>query len=192
MYVLTASVIFIAIISIDLFTISFAYGTSGVKMPFKRVLVINIIGKVLIGGALVAGYFLGEIIPGIISIWLGFSILFALGLFKVVQYFLTRASDKPLKNISFKEALVLGFVLSIDGVAVSLGTIIGGMPFYFIYIVIGVMLVTDQLVFLLGNHLGLFLKRRQKVRTMNLNWLAGVILIIVAVVKLVLELVVFS
>jgi|GEM_PF-4711932 len=188
MYVFTAVLIFVAIVSIDLFAGALAFGSSNVRMPFKKVLVINIIGKVIIGSALVAGHFLGQVIPDVVGIWLGFSILMALGIFKVIQSIINRNKPNEKKDITWLQSILLGVVLALDGAALSLGTTVGGMPFYFIYIVIAVMLVTDQLVFMLANKLGLYFSNHEKTPRINFDIIAGVFLIIIAVVKLVVEL----
>jgi len=190
MYIFTATIIFVVIISIDLFAGGLSYGTAGIRFGFKKVLVINIMGKILIGSALVAGHFLGTVIPDVVGIWLGFAILMSLGLFKIAQTFLSR-SNRVIKDVSFREAIILGIVLALDGVALSLGTAVSGLPFYFVFIVIGTMVITDQLVFMGSNKLGLAFAKKKKSPTsggLNLDWLAGAILIVVAIIKLFLEL----
>ena len=189
MYVLVVAIIFIAIISVDLFAGGLAYGTARVKVGFAKALVINIVGKILIGSALFAGFFFGALIPEAVAIWLSFTILFGLGLYKVLIPLLKRGTaSKTLQPISIKEAVILGAVLAFDGVAMAFGTVIVEMPIEFIFIVLGAMLVTDQVVLMGANRLGLYWSSREKLQSRNFDWVAGVILIIVAVVKLFLEL----
>ena len=188
MYVFTGAVIFTLIVSIDLFAGGLAYGMQGARLSVKKVFVINIVGKVAIAAALFSGYYLRTVIPEMVGIWLGFSILVTIGIVKIIQSIFSRQSGDTTAQISFRECVVLGLALSLDGVAMAFGTTVASMPFAFIFVVLALMLVTDQVVFMSANQLGLCLLKRGKRRELNLNWLAGAVLIVVAVAKLLLEL----
>jgi putative Mn2+ efflux pump MntP len=186
MYIVVSAVIFVLVVSIDLFACGFAYGANNIKVPFKKVLVINVTGKVLVGAGLFAGYFLGGLMADEVGIWLGFSILFTLGLIKTIQWYLTRKKiNKVARQISWREAFVLGALLSFDGLAAGLGVTISDMPFSFIFIVLGISLISDQLVFSGSRYLG---QKVTKKANLNLGWLCGVTLMTVAVCKLFFEL----
>jgi len=186
MYIIISAVIFVLIVSIDLFACGFAYGANNIKVPFKKVLVINVTGKVLVGAGLFTGYFLGGLMPDEVGIWLGFSILFTLGLVKAVQWYLTRKKINTVARcITWREAIILGALLSFDGLAAGLGVTISDMPLSFIFIVLGLSLVTDQLVFSGSRYLG---AKVTKKANLNLGWLCGVVLMTVAIIKLFIEL----
>ena len=194
MYVLTATIIFVLVVSIDLFAIGFSYGTGRVKIPFKRVLVINLLGKLVIGSSLIAGYFLGQVIPNRIGIWIGFSILTALGIYKILQSILGRYKAPTRAEMSWLGSVILGLVLSLDGAAMAFGTTVANMPIYFAGIVIGTLLITDQIVLSAANKLGLLISTRKQKPTdtdtppaANWDWVAGAILIIVATAKVLIE-----
>jgi len=186
-YVFASALLFVLIVSIDLFACGLAYGTTGVKVSFQKIVVINLVGKVLVGSALFAGYYLGEIIPELVGIWVGFSVLVILGLVKVIQS-VFKKNNAQILGLSWREAIVLGIVMSCDGSAMAFGTIVSDMPFAFIFVVLGMMLVTDQIVFLGANRLGFYLTQKNRTKNLNLDWLAGIILIVVAIVKLSFEL----
>jgi len=180
MYIIGVALIFVLVVSVDLFACALAYGTSKVHVSFFKVLVINIMGKIMITGGLVAGYFLGNVVPDVVSVWVCFAILFALG---IVKLFTKQDTDK--QSISWFEVLTLGVVLSVDGAVTAIGATMVNMPIAFIFAVLGISLVTDQAVFIGGQKLG---NRITKKANLNLGWLSGVILITVAMVKLLLEL----
>ena len=187
MYVFTAAIIFIALVSIDLFAGGLSYGTGRIRIPFGKAIIINIVGKILVAAALFTGYYVGNIIPDVVGIWVGFGVLLTLGLVKATLPLL-RKDEKPKQPISFKEAIVLAVVMSFDGAAMAFGTTVADMPIYFIFVVLGTMLVTDQLVLMGSNTIGLYLSKHGKARTINFDWVAGLVLIIVAVAKLLIEL----
>jgi len=186
-FVFTAAVIFVLIVSIDLFACGLAYGASKVRVPFTKVLAINLVGKVMVGASLFAGYYLGELVPTAVGIWLGFSVLVTVGIVKVIQWYLTR--NKPFtpnaNGISWYEAIILGIVLSLDGDAMAFGATMTDMPMMFIFAVLGIALISDQVVFLASQYLG---GKFTKKANLNLGWLSGVIIIAVATAKLFFEL----
>jgi putative Mn2+ efflux pump MntP len=149
--------------------------------------IINIIGKIIIGSALFTGYYLGTLVPESVGIWLVFSILAGLGFFKIAQPLWQKQTGGTKETIKWYEAAILGTVLSFDGVAMSIGTTVTNMPMVFIFVVLGMMLVTDQLVFMSANKLGFYLSKKKHMQKLNLDWLAGMFLILVASVKLIIE-----
>jgi len=186
MYIVISAVIFVLIVSIDLFTCGFAYGANNIKVPFKKVAAINLTGKVLVGAGLFTGYFVGGFLADRVAVWLGFGILFTLGLVKSVQWYLTRKKINTVaRQITWRESIILGALLSFDGLAAGLGVTISDMPLSFIFIVLGLSLITDQLVFSGSRYLG---AKTTKKANLNVGWLCGVTLMTVAVTKLFLEL----
>jgi len=172
-------------VSIDLFVGGLAIGASGIRVSFLCTFVINIVGKVLVGTALICGYYLGAVIPEIVGVWCGFIVLCGLGLYKIGQGVRrTKGDDTKPKTLTIKSSAFLGFVLALDNAVSGFGATLGYMPFAFIWVVLALMLVTDQVVFLSANRLGGLLSQKRH-RKINPNILAGVFLVVVAVTKLV-------
>jgi hypothetical protein len=144
---------------------------------------INIIGKVIIAMALFGGCALGGILPKNIAGTVGFLILFALGTAKIVS----KSGDIPPKTRLF-DIVILSVVLSIDGVALAIGAAVSTMSVAFIYATIGAALVVDQVIFALANLLAKRVRsikdKKVPARKINLNIVAGILIIIVAFVKL--------
>jgi len=185
MYIAAVVLVFIILVSIDIFACGLAYGAGKIHVPFTKILFMNLVGKVFIGCGLFAGYYLGNLMPDVLGAVLGFAILSGLGLTKILQWYFTRRKIHNAKHLSWWGALVLGLILSFDGVAMAIGTMMIGISLAVIFVILGIMLFTDQLVFMTSLYLG---KRLTKKANLNLGWLSGVILIAVAVCKLFLEL----
>ena len=186
-YIILSAVVFVVVISIDLFACAFAYGAAKVYVPFKKILAINLIGKVIVGTGLFIGYFIGVFMPDAVGIWLGFGVLLAVGIIKVIQWLKTRKkTDKPLtRSISWRESIALGVVLSLDGLAAGIGVTLTLLSLIFVFSVLVISIITDQLIFMGAQRLG---KLVTKKATLDLGWLSGVILITVSICKLFIEL----
>ena len=180
MYVLVPAVIFILAVSLDLFACGFAYGANGLNVPLRKVLIINIIGSIMIASGLVIGYFLGFMIADTVAMWLGFSVFTVIGITKLVQWLIEykRGNRRHLRNISWGETVILGVLLSLDGLVAGIGAAITYFSLPFIFIVIGLSLFTDPIFFMSGQYLG---HKLHKKASLNLGWLSGVILLVMAV-----------
>jgi len=88
--VLQAWVLVIAI-GIDAFVCSFGYGASKVKIPFKSVMIINLVCSALLAVGLFFGTTIGVFLPEVVAEWAAFAILFSLGIFKIF--------DSTIKNL---------------------------------------------------------------------------------------------
>ena len=206
--VLPAAAIAISV-SIDAFAASFAYGCKKIKIPMLSALTINLICTVVIGLSFLFGTILVQYIPEWLAVGLSFSILLILGLVKLFDsitksiirkhtqfnkeinlsvfnlklvmrlYADPEAADVDAsKSISPREAVALAVSLSLDGLAVGLGAAMIGID---IWILIVFTLVTDFIALLFGGWLGN--KAASKLR-LNISWLAGIILIGLAVMQL--------
>jgi putative Mn2+ efflux pump MntP len=149
------------------------------------VLCINLIGKLTVGAGLFTGYYLGIFVPENIGSFIGFLILFSLGIIKTVQWLFSSKKVGQKKNISWSEAIILGFVLSFDGSAMAVGAMTAAMPCAFIVAVLGISVFTDQIVFVASQYIG---KNLIKKANLDLGWLSGFAIMIVAVTKFALEL----
>lgn len=72
-------------LSLDAFVASFAYGSKNIKIPFKSAQVINLICAGITGLALLAGSVLKSYIPGWLTVAIGFTVLFILGIVKLLD-----------------------------------------------------------------------------------------------------------
>lgn len=201
------ALLLVTALSVDSFVASFAYGANKIKIPFISVSIISIICSVI----LILSIFLGSIIKPLIPEpqTICFVILFILGIVKLfdssIKTFIRKHNDlnKQLKfslfNLSFilniyadpqnadcdlsrelspLEAAPLAIALSIDGLAVGIGA---GLVTVSIIQIIVFSLITNVITILLGSYIGYKIAERT---SLNLSWLSGLLLIILAVMKL--------
>jgi len=88
-------------LSLDAFAASFAYGSRKIKIPFKSVNVINFICSAITGISLLAGTVLRHYIPGWLTAVVSFTILFILGIAKLLDSF-TKSIIRKNKNLNKK------------------------------------------------------------------------------------------
>ena len=196
-------------LSIDAFAASFAYGCKKIKIPMLSVHIINLICAAITGFSVLFGSVLLQYIPGEAALWLSFSILFLIGITKLFDsitksiirknadinkevklsvfnfklllrlYADPESADADVsKSISPREATVLAVSLSLDGIAVGFGAAMLGINGL---AVIFFSLITGFAALLSGSRLGN--KAADKLRC-NISWLAGVVLIGLALEKL--------
>ncbi|MDS0528160.1 sporulation membrane protein YtaF [Clostridium sp. SHJSY1] len=203
------SLLLVSSVCIDAFVASIAYGTNKIKIPITSALIISGIGSLILGISLFAGGFIKDFLPGKLPIILSFSILMILGIYRLFEglfkNFIQQKSalDKPLKfklfDMNFvlqvyadetkadfdkskvltpKESFYLATALSFDSLAVGFGSsLVGGgyIETILLCFIIGITVV------LLGVFIGKKLLEKSNV---NLSWLSGVILMILAINKL--------
>jgi len=195
------------ILSIDIFAVSFAYGTSRIKIPFKSIMIITIVGSVILGLSIYFGAFLLPFMPEGAADVLAFIILFTLGIIKIFDSLIKRyirKKGRASKKVQFsafslkfvldvyadpekadldksrvlspKESLAVAIAVALDAFALGFGAgLIEVNPIQ----IIGFSLIIDVAAVLLGCFVGK--KIAQKV-PINLSWLGGVILIVLAFV----------
>ena len=103
------------VLSIDIFAVSFAYGSSKIKIPLKSIMIITVIGSVILGLAIYLGSFLLPFIPEGAAEALSFIILFTLGLVKIFDSVIKRyirSQRDASKEMAFS-AFNLKFILNI-------------------------------------------------------------------------------
>lgn len=196
-------------LAVDAFVCSFGYGASKIKIPLKSVLVINVVCTTL----LALGLFLGRFIHGFVSEefagLLAFTLLFLLGLSKIFDSALKRIIRKhngiekdfkfslfnfgfvfkvyanpeeadvdASKDLTPKEALPLALAIGLDGLSVGIGI---GVTLVNPLLLLTLSFATDVLAVVTGVLLGNRLARKVKV---DLAWLGGVILILLAFAEL--------
>ena len=91
----------------------------------------------------------------------------------------TKADLDNSKILSSKEALYLAIALSLDSLAIGFGSSLGNINYLNVILL---SLVSDMIAIWLGLFIGRKFVEKSK---LNLSWLAGIILIILAVLKLI-------
>lgn len=203
------AVLLVGALSIDAFVASFAYATSKIKIPFKSALIINVVSTTILGIALFFGNIVSRFIPSIFTTSICFTMLLMLGLaklfdstlkallgtrgsltrnyeFKVSDFrlFLKVYIDNTAADVdhslilSPKESFSLALALSLDGLAAGFGA--GLVSANFFQIILFSLIV--NIVAILG---GCFIGNKIAEKTeLNLSWLSGVTLILLAFLKL--------
>lgn len=196
-------------LSIDAFAASFAYGSNHIKIPMRSIQTINFICSFITGLALLAGNALQQFIPSWLTTGISFTILFILGTVKlmesitksmirkhsqfhrkvnfslfnfrfILQLYVDpeKADIDDSKQLSPTEAASLAVALSLDGIAVGFGAALAGIGEWEIFIS---SLFTNMIALYLGIYFGNKIAHKT---TVNLSWLGGGVLIIMAFLKL--------
>ena len=179
--ILLSAFVLAIIISIDTLPAGFGYGASKIKVPLPHVIVLDIIGSILVGIALVFGFYIGRYIPASVTSGLSAGILIFMGCCKIFQYFRQTVQKETSRKIGWAETIILAIMLSFDGMAVGIGASIHNATIIFCISVIGFSLLTDPLFFILGHKIGQ--KATQKI-PLDLAWLSGVVLTVLGIFKL--------
>jgi len=173
------------ILAIDVFLIGFNYGISKIKVPFVSVISVTLINFIVIGTGVVASFFFSNFISENILNYISICLLFCLGIFNLIKFFLNFKEKNLDKNndktLSPSECLVLAFVLTPDGFSASLGC---GQNKTNCIVFIIMFVVTTFLAIFLGSKIGY--KLSKKIR-LNLSWLSPCFLIIYSSVKFILS-----
>lgn len=203
------SLLIVSSVCIDAFVASIAYGTNRIKIPIISSIIISFVGSLILGLSLLGGGFIKDFLPGDLPIILSFSILMLLGIYRLFEglfknYIQEKSKiDKPLtfklfdinfvlqvyadetkadfdksKTLAPKESFYLATALSFDSLAVGFGSsLVGGgyIQTVFLCLILGVIAV------LVGVFIG---KKLIEKSNINLSWLSGVILMILALNKL--------
>lgn len=203
------TILIVLTLSLDAFVASISYGVNKIKIPFLSLIIINIICAIFLASSIFLGYQIKRVLPGNIAVIISFSILFLLGVYylfeSIIKSYLeknfnlkrtimiklfdmkfiisvytdgVRADFDHSKTLDRKEALYLGAALSLDSLAVGFGSSLNGINYLnviFCSFILGIFSMVC----------GLFLgKKILQMTKINLSWLSGVILIILAILKL--------
>lgn len=205
------SIMIVTALSMDAFVASFAYGANKVKIPFSSVTVINVVCSSILAVSLFFGSIVSGFIPEEITHVICFLILFILGIVKLgdsmVHWAVNKEDEfsKVLKfcfmglsfdinikpdfskddeNINYKkilkpgEAASLSIALSLDGLAVGFGAALANADSIQI---VAFSLISDMAAVMLGCFIG---NRVAEKISFNLSWLSGLMLMILAFLKL--------
>jgi len=175
--------IVVVVVSIDLFACGLNYGAQRIRVPWKHLFVINIVGSILIGAALVVGFFVGHVIPESVGELLPFVVFYLLASFKLIIWLWQYGTPGAVlsKNITIRESFILAVILAIDGMLVAFGAAMDWLSVVFVVSVIVISLVFNIVFFRVGQGLGKTLVRKTNI---NLGWLGAIALYIIAVVQL--------
>ena len=196
-------------LTMDAFVASFAYGTHKIKIPFLSVVVINLISSGVLSVSLLLGSTIRPYLPKHLTSWFCFGLLLILGLVKLFDSSIKRAiqknggqqreiefsafdlnfilkiyADPPKADIDQSytltptEAVSLAVAVSLDGLAVGFGA---GLAQLNAVVVLLLSFLTGILAVLLGALMGRKVVERC---SLDLSWISGILLIILAVMKL--------
>ena len=190
-------------LSVDTFVCSFAYGVNKIKIPFKSAIIINIICAITMALSVFLGKVFAEFINESVASWISFGALTLIGLLKVLDPLIkkliakisekhsnkflkvvhdnTSADANQNKILSPLEAISLALALCIDSLAVGFSaTISSGLSWQLVLAAF----ITDFAAINLGSLIGRKVFKNVK---LNLDWLSGVILIVLAATRLILH-----
>lgn len=195
-------------VSLDALVVSFAYGTNKTRLSALSKLIIASISSIVLLGSMFIGNIIQQFLPQKLTLIVCVSILVILGIGRLIEAVLKRyllvkpACAKELtfsifgvdfklnaelgaehqsteyKSLSIKEAFSLGMALSLDSIAVGIGVGLVSLPFIQVF---AITFLVNMLMLSLGNFIGHKLTQKTD---LDLGWLSGVILIILAMAKL--------
>ncbi len=187
------------IVCSDMLLTSAAYGISGIRISLRAALILSLIGAATLTAAMLSAHVLSIFVPLSWCRYAGCLILAALGGISVFRSIAPLPQKKPSQNqphfldicldasaadadhsnsLSWKEAALLALALSLDSLAAGFGAgLQSAHPLRsgFFCLVIGFFSV------ILGHDLGRRLHRKSR---MNLDWLTGILLILLALLQL--------
>ncbi len=175
MAIIIKEIVLIFVLTTDSFVVSFAYGMRKVKMPFKIVAGMNMIMSGLLGIALIAGNFLSVFFSKDTTTVLGALLLIGIGLYRILSVFFQKEEkEKIYRELTVIEGIMLAFILSLDSLAVGVGT--GLVQSGCFFLAVGTF-IGGILMMKLGWKLGsIFRNATEK----DLSWLSGVCLLLLA------------
>ena len=192
------SLLLVIAVCIDSFAAAFGIGSARIKIPLRSALVISLVGSLFLSLSAAFAGVLRLVVSEMACTWISFFLLTGLGIFNLFQNFfrniLSRGAKKGnpammffdgasadtdgSKSISVKEALVLSAALSADSVVTGIGAGLDSinLPALSVFAFgLGFISIVG------GEAIG-----RKIVSTLDLNlgWLCGSILIILAFLSL--------
>lgn len=204
-YISIEALLLVTALSIDAFISSFAYGASKIRIPFKSIMIINIIGSVILALSLFFGSLLLPLIPSEYAQIIAFSILFILGITKIfdstVKTLIRKHSniDKKVTFSIFDLQFILNVYANPEKADIDSSRIVSPKEAIYLAValaldsfavgfgaglsdinnfqIVAFSLVTDLVAILIGCYIGN--KVAQKL-SLNMSWLSGVILIALA------------
>lgn len=202
-------ILLVLALSLDAFVASIAYGMNRIKMPFVSILIIDIVCSSFLAISIFLGGLIKYYLPPKATSIISFLILIVLGIYYlfegIVKSFIknrtfpkerikvklfdfrliidvyideVKADFDDSKKLNPKEALYLATALSLDSIAIGFSSGIGDIN---ISLIILMSLLFHVFAIWSGLLIGEKLVEKSKV---NLSWLTGIILIVLAFSKL--------
>ncbi|MGL5677247.1 MAG: manganese efflux pump [Cellulosilyticaceae bacterium] len=195
-------------LSLDALVISFAYGTNKIKMAPLCQMVIAFISSIVLLVSMFIGDILQHFIPPIVTLCICVALLSFLGMLRLIEPLLKKylrlrpkhakeinctflgielslraklpleTKDKSYQSLTLKESFFLGCAVSLDSIALGIGMgfiDLHGMTIFLISFFINILLIA------FGNFIGHQLTKKTN---LELGWLSGVILILLALSKI--------
>lgn len=203
------TVLLVTALCIDAFVASLAYGTSKIKIPPVSVMIIALVCSLVLGVSLLFGSIIRPLVPPVLTKAICCLILAALGLAKLcdssIKHYIRRHRDSRRKisfsalhltfiltiyanpeeadrdmshTLSPREAASLAAALSLDGLAAGFGAALGNIG---VLQAVVFSLIANALAVILGCLAG---NRIAQKTSLDLSWLSGVMLLILAFFKL--------
>lgn len=203
------SILLVLSISIDSFVASIAYGTSKIKIPVLSAFIISIVSTITLSISIFLGAAVKDFIPISYSQILGSTLLISLGIYRIFEFIFKsyiskkQKSKKPLEfklfdfnfvlqiyadetkadfdksfYLSPKEAFYLAFAMSLDSLSVGFSSSLCSINYFD---VITLSLIFCFILIVVGFNLGLAFSKKIH---LELSWLSGVLLIILALIRL--------
>ena len=204
------SLILVLSLCIDTFVTSIVYSSNKIKIPVVSGLIIDTICSLFLAISLFFGYLIKDFIPINIASTISFLLLLILGVYRLFEAFFKNlikkyyAKGSPLtfkifdfkfilqiyadeikadldesKILSPKEAFFLAVALSLDSLTVGFGCSLGSVN-YLATVLLS--FLVGALLLVLGGYVG---KNISKNYNLNLSWLSGVLLIILAFIRII-------
>ncbi len=199
-------------LSIDTLMSGFAYGTNKIKIPKISMLIINLTCSIVLMVALFFGSFINNYINEEFSLGICVSILILLGLVKFLDGIIKQVINmrnginknikfsffsvkmtlnlyaKPeeadfdkSKNLSYKEAFAIAIALSLDSITIGFGRGMGETNVWQILVITALSFILGFIALIIGVKIGNKIANKTN---MNLSWISGLLLIIIAIYKL--------
>lgn len=206
--ILIEALILVLSLCIDTFVASMAYGTDRIKIPFTSNIVINLVCSLFLGISLSLGGLFKEFLPPTVASTLSFFLLLSLGVLRLFESFFktyiqkfsnigapltfklfdfkfvleiyaseTKADYDKSKNLTIKEAIYLAVALSLDSIAVGFGSSLISINYFQV-------LVLSFFIGVMSLFLGVYFGKKfiEKI-DINLSWLSGSMLILLAIIR---------
>lgn len=204
------SLILVLSLCIDTFVTSIVYSSNKIKIPVVSGLIIDTICSLFLAISLFFGYLIKDFIPINIASTISFLLLLILGVYRLFEAFFKNLIKKyydkgsPLtfkifefkfilqiyadeikadldesKILSPKEAFFLAVALSLDSLTVGFGCSLGTVN-YLATVLLS--FLVGALLLVLGGYVG---RKISKNYNLNLSWLSGVLLIILAFIRII-------
>lgn len=159
--------------------IGIAYSLKGVKIPIIAKGIIFIISYIFAFVSISLGNHLTSYFSPNFAKFLGVAILLCIGIYTALSDPFTYDVDNSAK-IDPKEALLMGFALSIDSMGVGIGSAVAGFSWNLLPLAISVC----QFIFLyLGEIIGGHVVKRKNIKSRLWTIISGGIIIFVAVLR---------